>query len=210
MGSGRCGTTSLADLLSYQQDCRVTHEYSPVPWVFDPKAWDWATGRILSRLTPYERKVTGDVGYYWLPYVEHWIKLRNNTKFICLWRDKKEVMDSMWQFSRGLNVDPHNEWYRMYPYYPNVSKYDAIGLMWEDYMKISKAWLEKYPDKFMLVHMDKALNDEYSQRKMLKFVGFKNPVIRLGIKLQSNEKPVGGKEDKSRFTKREQVCLELT
>ena len=60
-----------------------------------------------------------------------------------------------------------------------------------------------------MIHMDKALNDEYSQRKMLKFVGFKNPVIRLGIKLQSNEKPVGGKEDKPRFTKREQVCLEL-
>jgi len=205
LGSGRCGTTSLADLLSNQEDCRVTHEYSPVPWVFEKKAWDWATWRILSRLTPYDRKVTGEVGFYWLPYVERWLEIKSDTKFICLWRDRKEVMDSMWEFSRGLNVDPKDEWYRLYPYYPGVNNHEAIGLMWDDYDKISRMWKEKYPDKFMIIEMNKALNDEYHQRKMLEFAGFDNPRVRLGITLNTNEKPVGG-DDLGR-ERTETICL---
>ena len=192
MGSGRCGTTSLTDLLSHQDDCRATHEYCPVPWVFSEDAWKWALSRMLSGKSPYNKNVTGDVGYYWLPYVERWLNLRNDTKFICLRRDKKEVMDSMWEFSRGLNVDPNDEWYRMYPHYPNADRYEAIGLMWDDYDKMSRMWQEKYPDKFMIMDMNKALNDEYNQRKLLKFAGFKSPQVRLGITLNINEKPVGG------------------
>lgn len=114
-------------------------------------------------------------------------------------------MDSMWEFSRGLNVDPNNEWYRLYPHYPNVDRYEAIGLMWDDYDKISRMWKEKYPDKFMIIEMNKALNDEYNQRKMLKFAGFEYPRVRLGIQLNTNEKPVGGDEKVS--DRRRTICL---
>ena len=182
MGSGRCGTASLADLLSCQSETKVTHEFTPIPWVYEKQYWEWALDRMLTKTPPYDREVIGDVGYYWLPYVDKWVETRPEVKFICLWRNRQEVMDSMWEHSRGLNVNPDDEWYRMYPYYSNADKYEAIGLMWDDYMEMSRAFRDKYPDKFILMEMNKALNDEYSQRKMLKFAGFKNPQTKLGIK----------------------------
>ena len=60
--------------------------------------------------------------------------------------------------------------------------------MWDDYYKIVESWREKYPDKFMLIEMDKALNDENGQKKLLEFAGFCHPRVQLNIQLNTSEK----------------------
>lgn len=185
LGSGRCGTVSLASLLRLQEKTSVTHENCPVPWEFDEHAWDWIiTKKLLSGNKPYDTEVIGDVGYYWINYIDRLLDLKLDTTFVCLKRDRKEVIESMWGYTSGLNVHPTDDWYRMYPRYDAHPK-DAVGLMWDDYYEIAEACLRKYPDKFILMDMDDALNDEDKQEKMLKFMGFSNPQIQLNIRLNA-------------------------
>lgn len=181
LGSGRCGTASLATLLNEQVNAEVTHEGCPLPWDFDSEIWKFISNNLFSR----KADVVGDVGYYWINYVERLLDVKPDTKFICLKRDRQETMDSYMVKSSGLNVHPTDDWFRLFPRY-NLSPKEAVGAMWDDYYKIAESWQKKYPDKFVLMDMDDALNDEDNQRKMLNFVGFSNPQIRLNIRLNAN------------------------
>jgi hypothetical protein len=138
--------------------------------------------KLFSRKPPYDTEVIGDVGYYWINYIDRALDIEPDAKFICLWRNRKEVMDSMWRHSRGLNVYSQDNKENPYPYY-DTDRYTAIGRMWDDYAALSEKWSDKYPSNFMCIEMGKALNDTHGQREMLRFAGFKNPIIRLGIKL---------------------------
>ena len=94
-------------------------------------------------------------------------------------------MDSMWEFTRGLNTYPNNP---LNPYAEyDADRYTAIGLMWDEYMDLAVGWRKKYPNNFMLIEMDRALNDEVSQRCMLGFAGYTDPVIETGIKEKARQ-----------------------
>ena len=89
LGTGRCGTVSLSELLNIQAGFAVTHESEPLlPWEFDKKAIE----KKLEQLLQYEGAVVGDVAFYYLPYVEYILSGYANAKFICLKRDKAETL----------------------------------------------------------------------------------------------------------------------
>ncbi len=180
MGSGRCGTTSLSFLLNKQENTSVTHEFCFLPWKYRQNLWNRVVGKLTSDKPPYDKEIIGDCGYYWINYIKNAIDAFPSARFICLWRDRQEVIDSTWEHSRGLNVYPNdpNQPYKLY----DASRYNAIGLMWDDYMALSEMWLKKCPTKFYLVEMNTALNNADGQEEMLRFVGYEKPVIRLGIK----------------------------
>ena len=187
LGSGRCGTASLAHLLNLQEGASVTHEFCTLPWEFDEEIWVWNMGRLLFGKWPYDTDIIGDVGFYWINYIERLLERRPETKFVCLKRDRQEVIESMWKFTSGLNVHPTEDWFRMYPRY-DVHPKDAVGLMWDDYYHIAESWQKRYPGVFLIMDMDEALNNKNSQEKLLEFTGFCYPRVQLNIQLNTNEK----------------------
>src|SRR5437667_11423287 len=93
IGSGRCGTRSLANLLNRQPGTRVTHEEPPrLPWRI-PHA-----RAMAQRLAQIERsrqeQVVGDVALYYLPYVEQAIEHSPDVRILCLKRPREEVIES--------------------------------------------------------------------------------------------------------------------
>ena len=83
MGTGRCGTRSLAELLNQQPETEVTHEQPPLfPWI--PRS----DQSIVARLERFERRnsggFTGDVASFYLPYVDQIVSARPDVRIVCL------------------------------------------------------------------------------------------------------------------------------
>ncbi len=120
MGSGRCGTLSLAALLNAQSNACCFHEANP-----SCMAWEGTEGTICSLLRDFEaiqsgdaRCVTvdhvtanrrkplerlkslaavhliGDVASYYLPYVDFILEHQPDARFVCLKRDRQQTIDS--------------------------------------------------------------------------------------------------------------------
>lgn len=127
LGSGRCGTKSLAALLNAQSNAVCFHEVNP-----SAMAWAGAEDTVVSLLRDFqaildggERAVTvdraspgrtepltrlhmlprveliGDVGIYYLPYVDQILSRFPEARFPCLRRDRAEVIES---YVRKLSV----------------------------------------------------------------------------------------------------------
>ena len=101
LGSGRCGSASLAYLLNEQKGALVGHEMAPVlPWVTTDLTgiqFRWEQLQHQSHLYP----MVGDVGIYYLPYIpmlmRSWseVPALNESyiyKFVILKRDREEVV----------------------------------------------------------------------------------------------------------------------
>ena len=140
LGTGRCGTQSLAAILNHQERARVTHErHGPgIAWQGDE---DRVTAFMRQYLATSGFDLVGDVAFYYLPYVEHALSLAPDTKFVCLKRDRKSTVDSYLTWSYGRNSWMQhdgtrwrmNDWYRCYPKYPVGDKEEAIGRYWDEY-----------------------------------------------------------------------------
>ena len=177
LGSGRCGTMSLQHLLNSQPDSSFTHESLPMPWNRNPDVHEMMFNKLFRRNEDY----IGDVGYYWLNYVDDMLAIKPDAKFICLERDRQEVIESMWCHSRGLNTHPTDDWFMMYPRYDTDRK-SAIGLMWDDYKKSARTLQKKYPENFCLFKIEN-LNNKEGVKDILEFAGFQgSKKIIVGIK----------------------------
>src|SRR5262245_55888342 len=93
MGSGRCGTRSLAAVLSRQPGTKVTHEAKPLlPWR-NPRS-----SVIAQRFERMQRAVhdgvVGDVASFYLPYAEMAIAIEPDVRIVCLKRPQDDVVES--------------------------------------------------------------------------------------------------------------------
>ncbi len=130
LGSGRSGTASLAGLFNAQPNTVCFHEVNPsaMAWrgaegtvislLRDFRAILAGEERALTidRTSPHRDgpvprlraldRVTGigDVGHYYLPYVETILTRAPNARFPCLWRDREEVVES---FIAKLALKPY-------------------------------------------------------------------------------------------------------
>ena len=98
LGTGRCGTRSLAKLLDSHDEISAGHEQKYMLWDPDAKVAD----KFLRKLLNNGSKLSADVGFYWINYVDHISDNYPGTKFICLKREKEKVIES---FMRG-DVNP--------------------------------------------------------------------------------------------------------
>lgn len=119
IGTGRCGTASLANLLNKQNNAAVFHELNP-----GPMSWTGAeayleellgqfesaleTGKLdvevvprrwnLEALDQLEKmdkiSMVGDIGLYYLPYVEYILSKNPSVKFVGLRRDEDATVKS--------------------------------------------------------------------------------------------------------------------
>lgn len=188
IGTGRCGTTSLACLLSSASDSRVTHEDSAIrvnlPWKFEEK---WAL-KALDALNRRPEKTTGDVGFYYLPYVEWISRAVPDVTFVCIRRDKAETVESYMNktekrdhWSRACrHSDP---WDKMYPKFETDDKREAIGMYWDMYYEEASR-LERSGVRIKTFDM-KLLNDETGVKQILDFCGLDSSKKVVGIRKNS-------------------------
>lgn len=137
LGTGRCGTTSLASLLNGQPETVCFHELNP-----SCMAWSGAEATIGSlmrdfkaifggeqpevtadlvapnRTAPLERarslpkiSAIGDIGSYYLPYVPFMLDRWPDLRFPCLRRDRPEVIASFaFKLSQPTSALHRNHW----------------------------------------------------------------------------------------------------
>ena len=134
LGSGRCGTKSLASLINTQPGAVCFHEVNP-----SCMSWEGTEHSVLALLQnfraalegreravcidytgphrdgPLEKYITsqhlalvGDVGFYYLPYVEYVLSHDADARFPCLQRERTETIDS---FITKL-TEPRVQWKR--------------------------------------------------------------------------------------------------
>jgi hypothetical protein len=201
MGSGCCGTASLALLLNSQPNALVSHELAPI------LTWDNREGKDLMQFRygqldhqSHLYDLVGDVGLYYVSYIGFLMKsltevevLRNgyDFKFIVLKRDRESVINSFYAKFKRQNNNPlqnHNdpnlktdEWDRAFPKYDDMILEDAIGQYYDDYYKKARSYELLYPDNVKLFNTSD-LNDENGVRSILEFVGVEIPNIVVGIK----------------------------
>lgn len=184
VGTGRCGTTSLARLLNGQADCHVTHEEWPL------LAWDepQPEKRILARLERWESErdspIMGDAASFYLPYVEAALESGSDVRVIGLRRDRDEVIASFSKWldrtqplptdhwtdrpQAGRHHDPF--WSSIFPKYGEATREAGIGRYWDEYDARLSLLVERWPKRVRVWEMD-ALSDAAGRREMLLFAG---------------------------------------
>lgn len=182
LGTGRCGSWSLTKLLQKQTDTYAFHELNYLPWEFDEEALKGNINHLLSR----PEKIVGDVGFYYLNYVDYIIEKFPEAKFVYLYRDVKEVVNSWMKHSGNANhwTDPSSSHWDSLGVFTNTSKYfpkynlpkeKAIKEHWTICLhKAINLW-NKYPSKFFVFRAKNVLNESIEQLVMLSCLGIKSP-----------------------------------
>lgn len=185
LGTGRCGTTSLACLLNSAHGCSVSHEQGDIraglSWEFRESGAKKALEILEKR--PFE--TVGDVAFYYLPYVRWIAKTRPESTFVCLKRDRQETIDSYmkkcgtrdhWSRLKN-NADP---WDRMYPRFDTFDKRRAIGMYWDSYYAEAEK-LEASGVRIKTFDMG-LLNQKEGVESILDFCGLKAHQLPVGLK----------------------------
>ncbi len=207
MGTGCCGTASLAWLLNNQEDSFVGHELFPIlPWSTSVEAQNNFAKNKWEQLNHESHLygVVGDVATYYLPYVRFLLRNLNTTlkgdvdfRFIILKRNKEEVVDAFLdKFKRQGNNplqiknDPalkKDEWDNSFPKYnPDIPLNIAIECYWEDYYAEADWLVENYPDHVRIFETHELNNDD-KVVEILKFAGYENPKVFTGVRKNKRE-----------------------
>jgi len=196
LGTGRCGTLSMSKLLK-KKGGDVSHEQYRHPWKTDIDVLYNSTVNLLTR----DGDFVGDSGYYWLNYAQEMIRVFPNLRFVCLKRDKKEVIESFNRRTPNANwwtspKSKHWDWVeyildtRMYlfPKY-DLPKKEAIGEYWEDYYRIANSLERLYGGLFKIFDFKYVLNTEEGQKELFNFLDLDGTTY-LGIKQNTEKKRV--------------------
>lgn len=208
MGSGRCGTCSLAAVLDAQFRVSVTHEaYNRLPW--KPLEWDMNLA-VTSMVRAQSGYIIGDCAPWYLNYVDYSVKAFADIKMVCLKRNKEDCINSIYEVNNSLGVNhftksdsiywDKDKWSldeidsRMYrkcfpQYYMPMKK--ALSAYYDEYYDIAEKHQSNYPDNFRIFDVDDALNSEDGQKEMLKFCGIQGGFILPGIRLVKQSKTGG-------------------
>jgi hypothetical protein len=201
IGTGRCGTASLAALLNGQEDSSVSHEVRPLlPWNTDDRST-----LVVQRINNFLRRrksAVGDVASSYLPYIETFIAQVPEIRIVCMRRDRSEVIAS---FRRLMdrkfhgNVDHWSQtlqpgWFRdptwsaVHPRFDAVDLEDALGKYWDYYNSEVDRLCGQYPDRMRTFSVD-TLNTNEGQSRILDFCGFTHEKHVLMPCLRQNETP---------------------
>lgn len=187
LGTGGCGSVSLTRLLDAQRGCVASCEIVPyLPWVIRQDIML----RKLLKLESRAASVSCDVAFYYLPYIAEICELRPNSRFICLQRERSDCIQSlagkMDRISTNCYQTINQEGCRVHPGIADqLPKYDdeptmvaAIGRYYDDYYKRARSMVCGNFHIFSITE----LNNESGVRRILKFAGFAEPNIVVGLK----------------------------
>lgn len=180
LGTGRCGTQTLAALIDAQPGGAVTHE-----WPGARVAWEGGEAEVDRMLDELERRLTagatlvGEVGSYYLPYVAQIRARIPDARFIILKRERDATVESFLEKTRDkanhwaptTRFARHARWNRCFPTYPaTLPKRAAIGRYWDEYYAATGALEGAEPAVFHTVRTE-LLGEDATQRQILDFLG---------------------------------------
>lgn len=201
LGTGRCGTASLAHLLKSQPDSTFVHEglfsgkkydHFLLPWEVDhSKFLEWE-----KKIKNLDGKYFGESASYLIQYAEIIIKKYPQVKFVCLKRDRNEVISSFMAKTRGRNHWSLNLSFLEFkdpiwdPIFPKffTSKKEGIGLYWDLYYAEVQRLQEKYPNKFK-IFPTYSLNYQGGMNSIFDFCSFPEEG-RVYIRKHENKKKI--------------------
>jgi len=215
LGTGRSGTKSLRYLLNAQISSNVTHE-APLnipnaehfqPWTPRKGSNRFYLARrrvkgIVRNSAPHQLFV-GDVHSVHLPYVEEYLCIVPDAKFVALERPKEDVVRSFMKWTaRDAFVDKSGKPYSYNHFQPPEEKTDpgvrpsiydvhfpkysglgskaaAIGAYWDEYHDTLVKLQREYPDNVRVFDMSQVMSNRGGvQRDLLRFVGYPDKAIR--------------------------------
>ncbi len=213
LGPGRCGTWSLCKLLYTQRSVYSTHETvsgtPPMPWEPDTtEMWRqlyrlhvMAGKAKLIRKEPV--KTIAPVAFFWISYVSEMVKMLTEPIFICLQRDRAEVIESFMVTSEAENPwtvpdskswtdkDVKPWWNCAMPNY-DLPKEKAIAKYYDDYYEAAEFWQDRVPDIFRIFPVD-TLNTKDGVESILDFamIPKEDQVCHVGVRLNTRENSRG-------------------
>lgn len=175
LGTGRCGTLSLAHLLGGQAVPRkfMSHERAPIlPWVVDHAAIVRKVHQLS--LVP-DCTLRGDVALYYLPYVRWLLDYLPQSRFVCLQRDEEATVNSFRRWMRNIdlwtcNPNEQHSWCQCFPKYATRDRTQALHYYWQDYYHQARVIQEEYPERFRIFPTE-TLNNRAGVKDLLTFTG---------------------------------------
>lgn len=207
IGSGRCGTMSLASVLNMQENFYISHEFRPTDSPSLPREQCWEQPLPLSAdprqvLNVIQRMcrlnhaaVVGDVAFFWLPHLDYLIRsLGEQIRVVCLKRDCKATVQSF--MGKTPNMNPwgieapgaESVWNPCFPKY-DLPKEEGIQRYWEEYYNAVDILLQRYPANIKLWSTEEALNTKDGINQVLDFVGVHRSRQQLRINIRRNQAP---------------------
>lgn len=197
LGTGRSGTVSLARLLDAQPDAAVGHEMRPLlPWHAEPARVEFRLWQLEHR----SERLVGDVAYSYLPAVEQIAAALPDARFVCLRRNREEVVESMmkktprtnlWADHDGTEWEHDPVWDPTMPSYPPMPKRDAIGRYWDDYYRAAADLELALDGRFRVFDLNETLNTDAGVNLLLDFVGVPEDERVAHVGIVANETPTG-------------------
>lgn len=207
LGSGRCGTLSLALLLDAQIETTISHEgFIPLPWKVSSYHFEWYK-KYLNNLRFFG--TIGDIAFYHLNYINLYLNDFPNIKFVCFKRNKQDTINSLFELSNKFNVNHWTDksssyWDKnistedsdslkfryCFPKY-DLNKLDALNKYYDDYYIIAEHIEKQIPNIFRIFDMKETLNSVNGQMELFKFLEINNPIIIEKLKYKKIENPDG-------------------
>jgi hypothetical protein len=190
LGTGRCGSMTLANLLSLQDDCLVSHEVGGMPYL----PWHIEQNSLnnyLKKISFRRENIVGDVAFYTLPYAKIILEKYPDTKFVVLQRDREETINSYMKKTEGRNHWMSHDgaqwrldvWDKCYPKFDISTKKEALGKYYDSYY----ASCSDIPKDSVYWLQTNELNDKDKCLDLLAWCGFDKPYYKT---MQKNR---GGK-----------------
>ena len=193
IGTGRCGSKSLAVFLNQQTGAYITHERfkSDITWGQNRENID-----EIVRSCDY--RYCGDVAMYWLPHVEYMLE-RYEAKVICMKRDKGDTINSFvrktpfrnhWQEHDGVYWQ-RCTWDKCFPNYKADSKEEALTMYWDEYYHTVNAIEKRFANNMLVVSLEE-FNAEEGRRRILDFIGIdrKEQIVDVNAHVNKHQYPV--------------------
>lgn len=154
-GTGRCGTKSLSGVLSSAgYDC--THEGVALSWFPSMSNIQFELMKFEAR----QSEMIGDVGFYWVHYLDDIKRRHPGAKIVNIYREDDEVVDSfMRRVEENGGADRYffNGWYG-YPFDDSRPTKSAIRRSVNRYRMLERLSSIKYGRGVYKIHVQE-LND---------------------------------------------------
>lgn len=195
VGTGRCGTKSLARLLKLQDHTFATHErFGPrVRWDCPPNLWPF---RLWKDTKERDSKFVVDIAFYWTPHIETFLKWGERedreVRIVGLKRDRTETVDSYdkwkpnsdhWSY-HGYRQTQFDQWDHSYPYFETDSKREGIGKFWDYTYNIIEKWQEK-DERVRLFNAFECFNEEGGVKSILEHCKYEDYKVETNIKVKA-------------------------
>jgi hypothetical protein len=203
LGSGRCGSTTLAALLATVDGACCTHENPPlIFWKPDQAQTEFHIRRF--RLLCEYYSLVADVSHWWLNVLDMFFQHFPNSRAVGLVRDADECAKSFMRikgYGRGSmnhwvshdnGIWATHSWDPVYPSYPvpayarnavDRAKLELIRRYVSEYNERLAAVAQRLPDRVLLLRTEE-LNRPAIQQRIFEFAGVQGRIVKLKLNVR--------------------------